>query len=90
MTHAVATQPRSLTSHFLRGSSWSKLQALCFRGKALSTMEPLVEVLFDLYKQTTVTRLDTVLAKITRARSAMTRMSNIISSIRGKYPDKHT
>ena len=74
MIRAVATQPRSprsLTWHFryLRGYLWTKLQALRFHGKAVSTMEALVEVLFDLYKQTTVTRVDTVLAKITRARS---------------------
>ena len=35
-------------------SSWTKLLALCFHGKALSAMEALVEILFDLYKQTTV------------------------------------
>ena len=29
----------------------------------------LVEILFDLYKQTTVTGVDMVLAKVTRARS---------------------
>ena len=52
MTRAVATQPRSYLC-CLRGSSWTKLQALYFNGKALFAMEALVEVLFDLYKQTT-------------------------------------
>ena len=53
----------------LRGYLWNKLQALRFHGKAYSAMEALVDILFYLYKQTTVTRVDTVLAKITRARS---------------------
>ena len=55
-TRTVATCPCSRTSHLrlLYGSSWTKLQALCFHGKALSAKEALVEVLFDLYKQTTV------------------------------------
>ena len=59
MTHAVATQPCSFTSHlrYLRGSSWTKLQALCFHGKPLSVMEALAEVSFDFYKQTTVTHV---------------------------------
>ena len=41
MTRAVATRIRSRTSHLrlLRGSSWTKLQALCFHGKALSAKE---------------------------------------------------
>ena len=59
MTRTVPTRPRSrtCTSHLrlLRGSSWTKLQTLCFRGKALSAMEAVVEVLFNLYMQTTVT-----------------------------------
>ena len=37
------------------GSLWTKLLALCFHGKAFSTMKALVEVLFDLQKQTTIT-----------------------------------
>ena len=50
MTHAVATQPHSLTSHlrYLRGSLWTKLQAFRFHWKAISVMEALIEVLFDL------------------------------------------
>ena len=57
MTRTVATHPRlrTLRLRLLRGSSWTKLQALCFYGKALSVMEAVVEILFNLYKQTTVT-----------------------------------
>ena len=37
MTRMVATHPRSRTLHLrlLHGSSWTKLKALCFHGKAL-------------------------------------------------------
>ena len=50
MTRTVATHPRSRTLHLrlLHGSSWTKLKALCFHGKALSAMEAVVEVLFNL------------------------------------------
>ena len=85
MTRTVATHPRSRTLHLRlhRGSSWTKLKALCFHGKALSVMEAVVEVLFNLYKQTTVIlrplklELDDVVIKYNY-------------SIRGKYPEKRT
>ena len=50
MTRTVATHPRSRTLHLrlLHGSSWTKLKALCFHGKALSAMEAVVEVLLNL------------------------------------------
>ena len=50
ITRTVATHPRSRTLHLrlLRGSSWTKLKSLCFHGKALSAMEAVVEVLFNL------------------------------------------
>ena len=62
-----------LTSHLrcLCGSLWTKLQALCFHWKALSATEAL---LFDLYKQTTITRVDT------RARS-MASVGSCINNI---------
>ena len=53
---------RAVTFSLLAGPNPSKqnpnqtdLQALCFHGKAHSAMEALVEDLFDLWKQTTVT-----------------------------------
>ena len=48
MIHAVATHPRSRTLHLhlLCGFLWTKCQALCFYGKALSMMEFLVDVFF--------------------------------------------
>ena len=50
MIRTGATQPRSRTLHLrlLRSFSWSKLKTLCFHGKALSAMEAVVEVLFNL------------------------------------------
>ena len=50
MTHAVATHPRSRTLHLhlLCGFLWTKRQALCFYGKALSMMEFLVDVFLRL------------------------------------------
>ena len=82
MTRTVATHPRSHTLHLrlLRGSSWTKLQASCFHGKTLSVMEAVVEVLLNLYKQTTVTstsELEDVVIKYNY-------------SIHGKYPEKRT
>ena len=84
MTRTVATHARSRTLHLrlLRGSSCTKLQALCFHGKALSMMEAVVEVLFNLYKQTTVTSTSETQTRRHRDQE--------IYSIRGKYPEKRT
>ena len=50
MTRTAATHLRSRTLHLLllHGSSWTKLKAICFHGKALSAIEAVVEVLFNL------------------------------------------
>ena len=47
----TATHPRSRTLHLrlLHGTSWIKLKALCFHGKALSAIEAVVEVLFNFF-----------------------------------------
>ena len=82
MTRTVATRPRSRTLHLqlFRGSSWTKLQALCFHGKALSVMEAIVEVLFTL---TTI-----ILRPLKLEFDDVVIKHNY--GIRGKYPEKRT
>ena len=52
MTRACSSYTSTLTYLTLALASWLRL---CFHGKALSALEAVIEVLLNLYKQTTVT-----------------------------------